>query len=111
MGEAMAKPTAEDLFILAEAIEMLAYWLAVDYATYNADELGRRLEALGVLTSDKWELPQWLKEAAAQAREAFDRIGPESEETTNRRLENARDLLGKLRSQAKSTQEKKGPRW
>lgn len=107
----MAKMTAGDLLILAEALEMLAYWLEVDPGTYDADELARRLEALGMITSDTWEPPQWLKEATAKAREGFDRIGPEPEAETNQRLANACDLLGKLRSQAKSTQEKKGPRW
>lgn len=102
----MAKPTALDLLVLAEAIEGLAYWIAVDPGTYDADELGRRLETMGVLTSDKWEPPQWLKDAAARAREGFDRVGPELADETNARLANARDLLDKLRSQEKSTRER-----
>lgn len=107
--KAMAKFTAGELLILAEAIEWLAYWLEVDPGTYDADELGKRLEAIGVLTSDTWEPPQWLKDAAARAREGFDRVGPESTDLINQRLQNACDLLDKLRSQAKSTQEKKVP--
>lgn len=82
----MAKPTAFDLLALAASIEAFAYWLEADPDKYDADEFGRRLEALGVLTPDTWEPPQWLKDAAAKARDGLDLIGPEAEAETNQRL-------------------------
>jgi hypothetical protein len=106
----MAKVTAESLLILAEAIEGLVHWLEVDPSTYDADALGRRLEAMGVLTSDKWEPPQWIKDAAERAHEGFDRVGPESTKETNIDLAQVRYLLGIMRSQAKSTQENEAQR-
>lgn len=56
-------PQPSDLRVLALALEAYATWLERDPNTYDADELARALEKVGVIDHYEWEPSSWVVEA------------------------------------------------